>query len=56
MHIGNEVIISVGAKLIGGISVGDGAIIGAGAIVVHDVPPRAVVAGNPARILRYRNL
>ena len=40
--------------LIGGIHVGDGAIIGAGSIVTKDVPPYAVVAGNPARVIRYR--
>lgn len=35
-------------------SIGDGAIVGAGAIVVKDVPPFAIVAGNPAHIIRYR--
>ena len=35
--------------------IGRGAVIGAGAVVVKDVPPMAVVSGNPAQIIRYRN-
>jgi acetyltransferase-like isoleucine patch superfamily enzyme len=41
------------ATLLCGITVGEGAIIGAGSVVTKDVPPRAVVAGNPAKVLRY---
>lgn len=36
-----------------GVTIGRGAIVGAGSVVTHDVPDRAVVAGNPARILRH---
>lgn len=46
--------VGIGAILLPGVTVGRGAQVGAGAVVTRDVPPFAVVAGNPARILRYR--
>lgn len=52
--IGNDVWIGRGSFIKGGIKVGDGAIIGMGSIVTKDVPPYAIVAGNPARIIKYR--
>lgn len=52
--IGNDVWIGQGAMLLGGIEIGNGAIIGAGAVVTKDVPPYSIVAGVPARIVRYR--
>ncbi len=45
--------IGANATILPGITVGEKAMVGAGAVVTVDVPPRAVVAGNPARILRY---
>lgn len=54
VSIGNNVWIGDRATILGGVAVGDGAIIGAGAVVTRDVPPNAVVAGNPARVLRMR--
>jgi acetyltransferase-like isoleucine patch superfamily enzyme len=47
--------IGVNAVILPGVTVGKGAIVGAGAVVTRDVPPFAIVAGVPARIVRYRN-
>ena len=52
--IGNDVWIGTQASILGGVTVGDGAVIAAGSVVFSDVPPYAVVAGNPAAILRFR--
>lgn len=52
--IGDDVWIGMSAKIIVGVTIGDGAIIAAGSIVTCDVPPFAVVAGVPAKIVRYR--
>jgi acetyltransferase-like isoleucine patch superfamily enzyme len=52
MIVGDDVWIAEGATLLGGITVGDGAVIGAHAVVTKDVPPRTVVAGNPARVVK----
>ncbi|MDW8247511.1 MAG: acyltransferase [Sandaracinaceae bacterium] len=52
--IEDEADIGVGAIVLPGVQVGRGAIVGAGAVVTRDVPPYAIVAGNPARLLRYR--
>lgn len=52
--IGNDVWVGQGVTFLSGISVGDGAIIGANAVVSKDVEPYSIVAGNPARKIRYR--
>lgn len=52
--IGNDVWIGFGTTLLSGVTVGDGAAIGACSVVTRDVPPYAIAAGNPAQIIRYR--
>jgi acetyltransferase-like isoleucine patch superfamily enzyme len=52
--IGHDVWISTGVTILSGINIGHGAVIAAGALVTKDVPPFAVVGGNPAKIIRYR--
>jgi acetyltransferase-like isoleucine patch superfamily enzyme len=54
VRIGAWADIGVNAVILPGVTVGRGAIVGAGAVVTEDVPPFAVVAGVPARVLRYR--
>lgn len=54
ISIGNDVWIGDDVFLKPGISVGDGSVIGAKAVVTKDVPPYAIVAGVPAKIIRYR--
>jgi acetyltransferase-like isoleucine patch superfamily enzyme len=55
LTIGNDVFIGHHAIILPSVSsIGDGAIIGAGAIVHTDIPPYAVVVGHPSRIVRYR--
>ena len=52
--IGNDVWIGAGAILLEGVTVGDGAVVAAGALVSKDVPPYAIVGGVPAKIIKYR--
>lgn len=52
--IEDDVWIGSGAIILPGIKIGKGAIIGAGSVVTHDVPSFAIVAGNPARIIKFR--
>jgi acetyltransferase-like isoleucine patch superfamily enzyme len=53
-HVGNDVWIGANSVVLKGRTIGDGAIVGAGSIVTRDVPPYAIVAGNPARLIKYR--
>jgi len=45
--------IGSGATILSNVSIGEKAIVGAGSVVTKDVPPNSIVAGNPARVLRY---
>lgn len=53
VRIEDDAWIAAGATVLRGVTVGKAAIVGAGAVVTHDVPPFAIVAGNPARVIRY---
>lgn len=53
-EIGNDVWVGTEAFIKYGVTIGDGAIIGARAVITKDIPPFAVVVGNPGKIIRYR--
>ncbi len=53
--LGNNVVVGVGAKLIGNITIGEGAKIGAGSVVITSVPAHATVVGVPGRVVAVRN-
>ncbi|OFD41450.1 hypothetical protein BWGOE3_35540 [Bacillus mycoides] len=52
--IGHDVWICSGAMIMSGVKVGNGAVIGARSVVTRDIPPYGIVAGNPAKLVRYR--
>lgn len=54
LDIGNDVWIGDNVIIKGGLHIGNGAVLGMGAVVTKDVPPYAIVGGNPAKIIRYR--
>lgn len=54
VKVGNDVWIGVRSMIMGGVTIGDGAVIGAGAIVTKDIPPYAVAVGVPAKVIRFR--
>ncbi len=53
-RIGRGAAIGSNATILGNVTIGVNAIVGAGSVVTHDVPENAIVAGNPARVLRLR--
>lgn len=54
ISIGNDVWIGHGATILSGVSIGDGAVVGAMSVVTKDVPPYAIVVGSPAKVIKYR--
>ena len=54
IEIGNDVWIGQRAMIMGGVHIGNGAVIGAGAIVTKDIPPYAIAVGVPAKVIKYR--
>lgn len=53
-YIGNNVNIKAGAKVIGGVTIGDDVVIGANAVVVNDIPSHSIVVGIPAKVIKRR--
>jgi acetyltransferase-like isoleucine patch superfamily enzyme len=54
IQLGDDLFIGAGVKILDGVAIGRGAIVGTGSVVTKDVPAYAIVAGTPARVMRYR--
>ncbi|MFB9844069.1 acyltransferase [Mucilaginibacter ginsenosidivorans] len=52
--IGHDVWIGAGCKILGGVTIGDGCVVGAGSVVSRDLPPYSISVGVPAKVIRYR--
>jgi acetyltransferase-like isoleucine patch superfamily enzyme len=55
IQIGDEAWLSFGVIVLGGIRIGDGAVVAAGSVVTKDIPDNAIAAGNPARVIKLRS-
>jgi acetyltransferase-like isoleucine patch superfamily enzyme len=53
--IGSDVWVTFGSYVLSGVTIGDGAVVATGAVVTKDVPPYAIVGGNPAKVIKYRH-
>jgi hypothetical protein len=53
--IGSDVWVTFGSYVLSGVTIGDGAVVATGGVVTKDVPPYAIVGGNPAKIIKYRH-
>lgn len=56
VHIGNDVWLGRRVMIMPGVTIGDGCVIGAGAVVAKDIPPYSVAVGNPARVVKTRGM
>ena len=54
IRVGDDVWLGLGATVCSGVAIGQGAIVAAGSVVVKDVPPYAIVGGNPAKFIKWR--
>ena len=52
--IGSDVWIGAGCKILGGVTIGDGCVVGAGSVVTKSLPPYSVSVGTPAKVIKYR--
>ena len=56
VHVGKKTWVGLGATILKGVTIGEGAVVGAQSVVTRDVPPYTVVAGNPARVVKQLTL
>jgi len=53
IHIGKNVMITTNCTILGGVTIGDNSVIGAGSVVTRDIPPNCLACGVPAKVVRY---